>query len=137
MTGATKRDPNTILPERAPVLALPLAFFLTAMLFLAALLAVAIWQAPLLAQDYLHNTATLAVTHLFTLGFGGLIATGALYQLMPVLLYSRPLGRIPRSCTCSCRRWAPRRSYSVSCCSGLAGCRGGAAWWRQAPSCLW
>ncbi len=80
----------TILTERAPVLALPLRFFLLGVLALIALLGISMWKAPLLAMDYVHNSATLAVTHLFTLGFGGLILTGAIYQLTPVVLHSRP-----------------------------------------------
>ncbi|HEY3364106.1 MAG TPA: hypothetical protein VGK74_03490 [Symbiobacteriaceae bacterium] len=80
--------PDTIIPERAPALGVALRFFLAGLLFLAALLAVAFWKAPLFAADYLHNAATLAVTHLFTLGFAGSVVTGAVYQLTPVLLYS-------------------------------------------------
>jgi hypothetical protein len=90
MTAPTNRSTvDTILPERAPNLWVPLRFFLTGSLFLLTLMLVAMWRAPMLAQDYLHNPATLAVTHLFTLGFGGTIVTGAVYQLVPVMLYSR------------------------------------------------
>lgn len=89
MSTPTKIGPDTISPERAPALGVPLRWFLTALAFLAMLLAFALWKAPLLAADYLHNPATLAVTHLFTLGFGGSVVTGALYQMVPVLLYSK------------------------------------------------
>ncbi|HWI64154.1 MAG TPA: hypothetical protein VNT75_20135 [Symbiobacteriaceae bacterium] len=82
-------DNNTIIPERAPRLWVPLRFFLAGLLSLAFLLVVAIYKAPLLALDYLHNIATLAVTHLMTLGLGGLVVMGALYQMAPVLLYSQ------------------------------------------------
>lgn len=83
-----KISPDTIIPERAPHLWVPLRYFLAGLASLAILLAYAVWKAPLLALDYLHNTATLTVTHLLTLGLGGLVVTGALYQLVPVLLYS-------------------------------------------------
>lgn len=83
------QNPETILPERAPALGVALRFFLMGTAYLAALLLVAIWKAPMLVQDYLHNPATLAVTHLFTLGFAGSVVTGAIYQLMPVLLHGR------------------------------------------------
>ncbi|MDF2630032.1 MAG: hypothetical protein K0R39_3863 [Symbiobacteriaceae bacterium] len=83
-----KIGPDTIIPERAPHLWVPLRFFLGGLLSLAALLITAYQKAPLLAHDYLHNAATLAVTHLFTLGLGGMVVMGALYQMVPVLLYS-------------------------------------------------
>jgi hypothetical protein len=81
--------PDTIIPERAPSLGVALRFFLVGLAFLLTLLLTAIWKAPMLTADYLHNPATLAVTHLFTLGFGGSVVTGALYQMIPVLLYSK------------------------------------------------
>jgi hypothetical protein len=83
-----KVGPDTIIPERAPSLWVPLRFFLGGLFALAVLLVVAYQKAPLLAADYLHNPATLAVTHLFTLGLGGMVVMGALYQMVPVLLYS-------------------------------------------------
>jgi len=83
-----KIGPDTIIPERAPRLWVPLRFFLAGLASLGALLWIAISRAPLLASDYLHNIATLAVTHLFTLGLGGFVVMGALYQMAPVLLYS-------------------------------------------------
>jgi hypothetical protein len=88
MSTTAKTAPDTILPERAPALAVPLRYFLFGLLNLAGLLGVAIWRAPLLAADYLHNPATLAVTHLFTLGFAGSVVTGAIIQMIPVLLHS-------------------------------------------------
>ncbi|MGE5674764.1 MAG: hypothetical protein ACM3XM_12985 [Mycobacterium leprae] len=86
---APKGAPDTISPERAPHLFVPLRWFLLGLFYLLTLLLVSIWKAPMLAADYLHNPATLAVTHLFTLGFGGSVVTGAIYQLVPVMLYSR------------------------------------------------
>jgi len=79
----------TILTERAPALATPLRLFLLGVTSLFALLGISIWKAPLLALDYVRNSATVSVTHLFTLGFGGLILSGALYQLTPVVLHSQ------------------------------------------------
>lgn len=88
MTTTPKLNPDTIIPERAPSLGVPLRFFLTGALFLGALLLLALQRAPMLTQDYLGNPVTLAVTHLFTLGFGSSVVTGAVYQIVPVLLYS-------------------------------------------------
>lgn len=45
--------PGTIVPERAPGLGVALRWFLAGSLFLAVLLLVAIWKAPMLARDYL------------------------------------------------------------------------------------
>lgn len=84
-----KKSTDVILPERAPALSLPMRFFVLGLLFLATLLGVAIRKAPMLAADYLHNPVTLAVTHLFTLGLGGSVVTGAVYQMAPVLMHSR------------------------------------------------
>lgn len=77
-----------ILPERAPVLGVPLRYFLLGTVYLTAMLLFAIGKAPLLAADYLHNQGTLVLTHLFTLGFAGSVVTGAVYQITPVLLFS-------------------------------------------------
>lgn len=84
-----KAGPDPILPERAPTLWTPLRFFLAGVASMLVLLLVALYRAPLLAADFLHNPATLAVTHLFTLGFGSTVVAGALYQMVPVLLHSR------------------------------------------------
>lgn len=88
MSTTSKPGPDTIIPERSPVLGVAMRYFLAGILFLVSLLVVAFWRAPMLAADYLHNSATLAVTHLFTLGFAGSVVTGAVYQMAPVLLYS-------------------------------------------------
>ena len=79
---------DTINPERAPRLGVALRFFATGIAYLAAMLVLAAVKAPILAFDYLHNAATLGVTHLFVLGFAGSVAMGALYQLIPVLLHA-------------------------------------------------
>ncbi len=83
------QNPETILPERAPVLGVPLRFLLMGVAYLAVLCAVAIWRAPMMVLEYLHNPVTLAVTHLFTLGFAGSVVTGAIYQMIPVILHGR------------------------------------------------
>lgn len=89
MSTNAKNAPDTILPERAPALFVPLRYFLVGLAYLAVLLLTVVWQAGMLKNDYLHNPATLAVTHLFTLGFAGTIVNGALIQLVPVLLHSK------------------------------------------------
>jgi len=87
MAKAPRHDP--ILPERAPYLWTPLRFMLAGPVSLAILMLIALQRAPMLATPYLHNPVTLAVTHLFTLGFGSTVVVGALYQMVPVLLHSR------------------------------------------------
>jgi len=88
MSTPLKPGPDTIIPERAPGLGVAMRYFIAGLLFLATLLGVAVWKVPMLINDYLHNPATLMLTHLFTLGFGGTVVTGAIYQMAPVLLYS-------------------------------------------------
>lgn len=85
--ATTPNNPEVILPERAPRLWVPLRFMLAGLGFLAALLLFALFQAPDLAADYRMNPAVLTATHLFTLGFAGMITSGALYQMVPVLLH--------------------------------------------------
>lgn len=85
--ATTPDNPEVILPERAPGLWVPLRFMLGGLGFLGALLLFALWKAPDLAADYRMNPAVLTATHLFTLGFAGMITSGALYQMVPVLLH--------------------------------------------------
>jgi hypothetical protein len=70
--------------EQSPPFHLPLRFFLTAPLFgmLAGLLLV--WQGPDALASRWHPGA-LALTHLMTLGFAGMIMAGALIQILPVV----------------------------------------------------
>lgn len=71
--------------EQTPALSVPLRFLLTAPLFaiLAALLM--LWQAPaMLASRWLP--ATLAFTHLLTLGFLSMTMVGALLQILQVVV---------------------------------------------------
>lgn len=71
--------------EQAPPLGLPLRFFLVSPLFLVLATAVALYAGPdVFASRW--TPATLAVTHLMTLGFLGMTMVGALLQMMPVVL---------------------------------------------------
>lgn len=70
--------------EQAPPLAVPLRFFLTAPLFAIAAGALLLWLGPAaLASRW--SPATLALTHLMTLGFLALSMIGALLQILPVV----------------------------------------------------
>lgn len=70
--------------EQAPPISVPFRFFLTAPLFgiLAALLLLYYGPDALTSR---WSPVTLALTHLITLGFLGLIMCGAMMQMLPVL----------------------------------------------------
>jgi hypothetical protein len=73
--------------EQGPPLGVPLGFFQSATLFLllaalAGLLA-SLWPDSLTSR---WSPAVLAITHLLTLGFLGLVMVGAMLQMLPVLL---------------------------------------------------
>jgi hypothetical protein len=71
--------------NQAPPLSVPLRFFLTAPLFLAAAaLLLMLGGDDLLAGRW--SPTMLALTHLVTLGFLGICMVGAVQQLLPVLL---------------------------------------------------
>ena len=70
--------------ERAPPIAVPLRFFLTAPLFLLAAGAVLVWSGPE-ALTWRGSPAALAATHFVTLGFMTSVMAGAMLQLLPVL----------------------------------------------------
>ena len=71
--------------EQAPPFDAPLRFFLTAPWFLALAAALLLWQGPeIFASRWLP--ATLALTHLLTLGFMAQIMLGALLQILPVVV---------------------------------------------------
>ncbi len=76
--------PATLSYEQAPPFPVPLRFFLTAPLFmlLAALLLVVEGPEIMLSR---HLPATLAATHLLTLGFTTMVMCGALLQMLPVV----------------------------------------------------
>jgi len=70
--------------EQAPPLSIPLAFFLTAPLALATAGAALLWiGASALVSGW--SPVTLALAHLGTLGFLGMVMLGALYQMIPVV----------------------------------------------------
>ncbi len=70
--------------DQAPPISIPMRFFLTAPLFGVAAALLLIWHGPdLLVSRWAPQT--LALTHLLTIGFLGLIMCGALLQMLPVL----------------------------------------------------
>ncbi len=84
---------TTLSLSQTPPLSVPLRFFLTAPLFLAAAALLLMFSGNSLVAGRWSSTM-LALTHLVTLGFLGLCMVGALQQLLPVLL-GTPL-RSPR-----------------------------------------
>ncbi|MEZ5575416.1 MAG: hypothetical protein R3F36_15860 [Candidatus Competibacteraceae bacterium] len=71
--------------EQAPPFNVPLRFFLTAPPFLLLAAGLLLWQGPdLFASRWLP--ATLALTHLLTLGFMAQVMLGALLQILPVVV---------------------------------------------------
>ncbi len=76
---------TTLSLSQTPALAVPLRFFLTAPLLLAAAALVIVFSGPeLFATRW--SPAMLALTHLITLGFLGSCMLGAMQQLLPVLV---------------------------------------------------
>src|SRR5512139_3650333 len=74
---------NALSLSQAPPLSVPVRYFLTAPLFAAAAgLVVLLFPEALLSR---WTPATLAATHLLTLGFLAMTMFGALQQLLPVL----------------------------------------------------
>ncbi len=76
---------------QSPPLAVPLRFFLTAPLLLAAAALLLLWQGPELLLSR-WSPGMLAATHLVTLGFAAQVMVGAIQQLLPVLA-AAPLPR--------------------------------------------
>ncbi len=78
--------------EQAPPISVPFRFFITAPIFglLAALLLLLYGPEILISR---WAPATLALTHLITLGFLGMIMCGAMMQMLPVLAGS-PVPRV-------------------------------------------
>ena len=70
--------------EQTPPLTVPLRFFLTAPVFAIAAAALLLWQGPA-ALVSRWSPATLALTHLLTLGFLALSMIGSLLQILPVV----------------------------------------------------
>lgn len=70
--------------EQTPALSVPLRFFLSAPLFAVAAALLLFWLGPeALASRW--SPATLALTHLMTLGFLAMCMIGALLQILPVV----------------------------------------------------
>lgn len=71
--------------EQAPPFSVPLRFFLAAPWFLVLAAALLLWRGPeIFASRWLP--ATLALTHLLTLGFMAQVMLGALLQMLPVVV---------------------------------------------------
>ena len=71
--------------EQAPPFSVPLRFFLTAPWFLVLAAALVLWQGPGIFSTR-WQAATLALTHLLTLGFMAQVMLGALLQILPVVV---------------------------------------------------
>lgn len=71
--------------EQAPPFSVPLRFFLTAPWFLVLAAWLMLWQGPALFTSR-WSPVTLALTHLFTLGFMAQVMLGALLQILPVVV---------------------------------------------------
>lgn len=86
--------------EQAPPISVPFRFFLLAPAFLMLAAAVLLWRGPEALAARLAP-ATIAITHLVTLGFMAMGMMGAMMQMLPVLQGSP----VPR----------PRETAGVSC----------------------
>ncbi len=84
--------------HNAPPVAVPLLFFGVAVAGLLLSLSLGAWRADILAGPWKHTPYTLAVLHLFVLGWGTTLVMGAIYQMAPVVLhghlYSSGLTRV-------------------------------------------
>jgi hypothetical protein len=78
--------------EQAPPLSIPLAFFLTAPFAVASAGAALFWSGSA-ALSSSWSPPTMAIAHLGTLGFLGMVMLGALYQMTPVVAGS-PVPRV-------------------------------------------
>lgn len=77
--------PSGLSFEQAPPFSVPLRFFLTAPWFLVLAAMLLLWRGPeISATRWLP--ATLALTHLLTLGFMAQVMLGALLQILPVVV---------------------------------------------------
>ena len=70
--------------DQAPTISVPLRFFLTAPLFALSSALLLLWQGSDIF-DSRWNPAMLAVTHLLTLGYLGIVMIGAILQMLPVV----------------------------------------------------
>ena len=71
--------------EQAPPFGVPLRFFLTAPWFLVLAAMLVLWRGPEIFTSR-WPPATLALTHLLTLGFMAQVMLGALLQMLPVMV---------------------------------------------------
>lgn len=79
--------------DQAPPILVPFRFFLTAPLFAVMAAVMLLWYGPTLLDSRWLPPA-LALTHLMTLGFLGLVMIGAMFQMLPVVAgapVSRPV----------------------------------------------
>ena len=74
--------------DQAPPYSVPLRFFFTAPLFGSAAALLLLWYGPA-ALSTRWTPALLAITHCMTLGFAAMVMSGALLQLLPVLVGAR------------------------------------------------
>jgi hypothetical protein len=70
--------------DQAPPISAPVRFFLTAPLFAMVAAALILFFDPALLMSR-FSLETIAVTHLFTIGFIAMVMLGALQQMLPVL----------------------------------------------------
>lgn len=78
-------SPASLSYEQAPPFSLPLRFFLSAPLFAAAAGGLLLWQGEaVFASRWMP--ATLAITHLITVGFMLMVMLGGLLQVLPVVV---------------------------------------------------
>jgi hypothetical protein len=70
--------------EQAPPISVPFRFFLTAPVFLLLAALLLLWSGAE-ALEARQSPATLALTHLITLGFMTMVMIGAMMQMLPVL----------------------------------------------------
>lgn len=74
--------------DQAPPYSVPLRFFFTAPLFGSAAALLLLWYGPA-ALSTRWTPALLAISHCMTLGFAAMVMSGALLQLLPVLVGAR------------------------------------------------
>lgn len=89
MTRQAPHQGHALKLEAAPSPLVPLAFFLSATAALVAAFAVASLHPHAFLRHWVHNGIVLAALHLFVLGWGTTLATGAIYQMAPVVLHAR------------------------------------------------
>ena len=70
--------------EQAPPIAVPFQFFLVAPVFLL-LVAAVLFASGADALTFRMSSATIAITHLYALGFMAMVMIGAMMQMLPVL----------------------------------------------------